>query len=355
MKKIVFVLIVVLLLGMSLASANAEAIQNVAVKIDGQIVDFPDERPFIENGRTLVPVRFIGEHLNAVVDWDDEQNSVMVRLEDKEIYIKIDDINAKVNSNIEQLDVPARNQNGRVFVPLRFLVESMGFRTEWEEKTKTVSLYLTTSPVPIEEPQPPAEEISLNPKMFDSKYISTERFEIKDGKIYVEGILAESPAHPNINEQLIKIANSLVREGKYVNIGRNSRAITLILNRALYNSENIGLSFRINTAQPTQEELDEGWKPFKLVFELGRLFKEPTTEYWRIHEEYRRDIRGVLDILIPEDAEEVFNYMVNLREASSKALGEGFRGTSETRQFGNTRVFMNFFFLGGGPQFYLYY
>ena len=34
--------------------------------------------PYIENGRTMVPVRFVSEALGALVEWDGEKGSVYI-------------------------------------------------------------------------------------------------------------------------------------------------------------------------------------------------------------------------------------------------------------------------------------
>ena len=47
-------------------SAASPTSANVTVKVDGKVVDFPDQEPTIVNNRTLVPVRFIAESLGYV-------------------------------------------------------------------------------------------------------------------------------------------------------------------------------------------------------------------------------------------------------------------------------------------------
>ncbi|HOA98329.1 MAG TPA: stalk domain-containing protein, partial [Acetivibrio saccincola] len=71
MKKIITAIIVAMILpvmaGMLIVSAN----ENVSVTVDGKKVVFPDAKPFIdENGRTLIPVRFVTEDLGATVEWN---------------------------------------------------------------------------------------------------------------------------------------------------------------------------------------------------------------------------------------------------------------------------------------------
>lgn len=70
-----------LTLALSLSSAAglmAMAADDVTIQINGEELKIPqgDTKPFIENDRTLVPMRAIFEALNATVDWDDAIKTV---------------------------------------------------------------------------------------------------------------------------------------------------------------------------------------------------------------------------------------------------------------------------------------
>lgn len=69
-KLIVIVLAVTYILTVSsfAVSAATPTPANVTVKVDGKVVDFPDQEPTIVSDRTLVPVRFIAESLGYSVD-----------------------------------------------------------------------------------------------------------------------------------------------------------------------------------------------------------------------------------------------------------------------------------------------
>ena len=59
-------------------SAAPSTSANVTVKVDGKVVDFPDQEPTIVNNRTLVPVRFIAESLGYDVEWNPTDNSAVI-------------------------------------------------------------------------------------------------------------------------------------------------------------------------------------------------------------------------------------------------------------------------------------
>ncbi len=69
-------------------SISAEAAnQAVHLIINGkQVTVNPD--PFLENGRVFVPIRFVAEELGATVDWDEQGNAVIICQENGNRYLK---------------------------------------------------------------------------------------------------------------------------------------------------------------------------------------------------------------------------------------------------------------------------
>jgi len=91
MKKITVTAIIITMMlsivgGIIPVSGNAD----VTVTVDGKKVIFPDAKPFIdENGRTLIPVRFVTEDLGANVEWNAESREVYITKDGVSIMIRI--------------------------------------------------------------------------------------------------------------------------------------------------------------------------------------------------------------------------------------------------------------------------
>ena len=49
----------------------------IGIQIDGQTVDFSDAMPYVENGRTLVPVRAVADAMGASVEWIESKKTVV--------------------------------------------------------------------------------------------------------------------------------------------------------------------------------------------------------------------------------------------------------------------------------------
>ena len=99
-----------------------------------------DQPPVIVNGRTLVPLRFIGESLGAEVGWDGATQSVTYQTQDTTILLTIDSPVAFVNGEAVDVDVPPTLVNGRTLVPVRFVSEAMGFQADWDPGNRRVTV-----------------------------------------------------------------------------------------------------------------------------------------------------------------------------------------------------------------------
>ncbi len=97
-----------------------------------------DVEPFIENGRTLVPMRAIFEALKADVLWDASTETATATKEGIEVKITKNQTVAYLNSNPITLDVPASIYSGRFMVPVRFISESFGEEVSWDGVKRTV-------------------------------------------------------------------------------------------------------------------------------------------------------------------------------------------------------------------------
>ena len=138
-----------------------EADGHIKVYLNGERIVF-DQQPFVENGRTLVPVRAVAEAMGAEVSWDNSTKtaeisyggSVLRLTQDSDVAIVIDGDDGLAGQAMQAaqtaqaaqtwravaLDAPLRLVNGRCCVPLRFISESFGADVDWSGSTNTVSI-----------------------------------------------------------------------------------------------------------------------------------------------------------------------------------------------------------------------
>ncbi|MBE7043615.1 MAG: hypothetical protein E7399_09055 [Ruminococcaceae bacterium] len=91
-------------------------------------------QPVIQDGRTLVPVRFISESFGANVAWEAETRTATVTLDGRTIVLQIDSGIMLVDGQEQTLDVPAQIISDRTLIPLRALVEGLGKKVYWDDR-----------------------------------------------------------------------------------------------------------------------------------------------------------------------------------------------------------------------------
>jgi DNA-binding beta-propeller fold protein YncE len=105
-----------------------------------------DSEPYIDisSGRTMVPLRAIGEALGARIDYDVADRSITVYVGETTIKLWIGKPKAVVNgkevSIDEQIPLSPVIVKGRTFLPLRFIAETFGFKVDWDPKTLGITL-----------------------------------------------------------------------------------------------------------------------------------------------------------------------------------------------------------------------
>lgn len=110
----------------------------IDIFVNGKVVE-SDVEPYITNGRTMVPVRFISEALGLKVEWDAETKTVIIGEGASQFKLTIDAMSLKDASGKEMaLEAPAVLKNGRTMVPLRVIVELSGADIRWVGETKTI-------------------------------------------------------------------------------------------------------------------------------------------------------------------------------------------------------------------------
>lgn len=117
-----------------------------SIRVNGELVDFPDGQPFVdENGRTMIPVRFVTEELGADVTWDGNTRTVQISKNGVkvEITIGISDLKVIRNGRSEQvtMDTAAVLKDGRTYVPIRYVAEALGAYVDYSSTYKVVGIY----------------------------------------------------------------------------------------------------------------------------------------------------------------------------------------------------------------------
>ncbi len=113
------------------------------VFFNGEEMSF-DTAPYISGDRTMVPFRAVFEAVGADVIWDEETQTVIAVKQTGEeaasVTLQVGKTDAFVNEEKVTLDKAAEITGDHTFVPLRFVMESLGADVEWDQQSYSVMI-----------------------------------------------------------------------------------------------------------------------------------------------------------------------------------------------------------------------
>lgn len=173
-------LLVALLLVQLVIVGGAHGAQAIKVVINGKETSF-NPPPIMVEGKVLVPARQVLETLGAEVEWDEETQAVYVDKGFTSIELMIDEDFALVNGAPKDLDVPAQLIKGRTYIPLRFVSQSLGAKVDWDAATWTVNITL--------EPEKPLEGLAalVRDSVYNTEMAMTSEFSL-EGQVKIPEI-----------------------------------------------------------------------------------------------------------------------------------------------------------------------
>ncbi len=138
-KYVMFTMLIAMMVCLLAVPGHIEAAPDVSVKVDGQYVSFPDQKPYIDSAnRTMVPVRAPMEKMGCTVDWNDKTRQATIAKGDKTAVFTIGKNTYTVNGQTKTMDTRAVIVNDRTAFPIRFAAEAMGAKVDWDANTYTV-------------------------------------------------------------------------------------------------------------------------------------------------------------------------------------------------------------------------
>ena len=100
-----------------------------------------DTPAYIKNGRTYLPVRAMGESLGAQVSWDEVTRTVTLKRGTDQVELVIGDYNIKINGSYKTMEVAPEIVGGRTMLPARYVTEAFGALISWNDKDREVVIF----------------------------------------------------------------------------------------------------------------------------------------------------------------------------------------------------------------------
>lgn len=134
-KRLLSLALVSTLIFLFAGTAKAESL--VEVVVDKQSVNL--QHPIVvEKGFTLLPLRFFSETLDAKVEYLPTTGTAIITKGDNKIKIVEPTGRVFINDKEQQLNAPIKNIKGRLYVPLRFLGTALGCQIDWQDQNNRV-------------------------------------------------------------------------------------------------------------------------------------------------------------------------------------------------------------------------
>jgi LysM repeat protein len=102
-----------------------------------------DVTPFQQQGIAVTPFRHIFEHQGGKVDWKHDSKEVEARDEKRTIHLSIGSREAQVNQKTILMDLAAFIEQGRTIVPLRFIGEALDVTVQVDPQSGNI--YITSN------------------------------------------------------------------------------------------------------------------------------------------------------------------------------------------------------------------
>ena len=139
MKRILLILIIAVLAFPIPAAYGAD---EATVLVNGKQV--VSDAPAVNvSGNIMLPFRAIFNSLgvnDSEIKWNQSSRSIEVSSGKTYLFLMIGNTGALVNEKLITLNAAPYIENGRTYVPIRFVSEALGADVKWNGTTKTVTI-----------------------------------------------------------------------------------------------------------------------------------------------------------------------------------------------------------------------
>jgi len=109
---------------------------------DGNIY-FMNVAPYIKNGRTYLPVRYVASSLGVLdsnILWDEANQKVTLLKGDKVVQMTIGSNGMAINGVTIVMDAAPEVTSGRAMLPFRYIAQAFGASVAWDNSTQQVEI-----------------------------------------------------------------------------------------------------------------------------------------------------------------------------------------------------------------------
>ncbi len=135
MKKAVTLLLAAIMI----FAATAAMAADITVLVNGEKVEF-DRQPELQNGKVMIPFRFVAEKLGATVAWEEETQTIFTSLNGSFSTMQIGNQSIFVDGKTFVSEIAPFIVVDRTLVSEEALEQSLGADVTWDEAAQTVTI-----------------------------------------------------------------------------------------------------------------------------------------------------------------------------------------------------------------------
>ncbi|MFD2332502.1 copper amine oxidase N-terminal domain-containing protein [Cohnella sp. GCM10020058] len=123
------------------SAAQAATPKPIKLVVNGNEISAGTAAPYLDaSGSVFVPLRMVSQLLKSYVDWDGTKKLVSVYAPNRTVKLTLGSKTAQLNDKSVALNAPALMKNNTVYVPVRFVAQSLGAEVKWQSAQRTVTI-----------------------------------------------------------------------------------------------------------------------------------------------------------------------------------------------------------------------
>lgn len=172
-------------------------------------------------GRSFVPIRYVGETFGYTVQYEHKEGKIVLSYNKNTVQFHVDSKKAYVNGTAHTLDAAPFNLAGTVYIPLRFVTETLGTQVEWAKGNitlKNANVQTSIETVPMNR----VEKAIKEPVKVGSTKVATSTKSISVNTVYIDLY------HPKVSLDAVYANNKIGSIETLKSMAERSKALVAV-------------------------------------------------------------------------------------------------------------------------------
>ncbi|MFY0542602.1 copper amine oxidase N-terminal domain-containing protein [Brevibacillus sp. H7] len=96
--------------------------------------------PYLKNGSAMFPIRDFAKALHFTLTWNDAKREISIQDRQQKIVLKPNSPFVTINGDRQQMNTSVDIVDGKAYVPIRFIAETLGAHVRWDHQARMVTI-----------------------------------------------------------------------------------------------------------------------------------------------------------------------------------------------------------------------